>query len=226
MSYTVYKHTGPTGKVYIGITGQRPENRWGQNGRRYQGNGHFWRAIQKYGWSSIKHEILADGLTKNAACEMEQRLIAEHHSTDPDKGYNKSTGGEMSGLGFKHTTTAREKIRVANTGKRLSAETRKKVSDARKGWSPSAETRAKISAANKLRPGPNRGKHPNQKTLERLRAAAVKKPVKNLDTGQTFPSINEAARASGLHQGAIWAVCNGRQKTHGGFRWAYEGVVA
>lgn len=29
--YTVYKHTTPSGKVYIGITGQKPERRW-QNG--------------------------------------------------------------------------------------------------------------------------------------------------------------------------------------------------
>lgn len=28
MGYSVYKHTFPNGKVYIGMTGQEPEKRW------------------------------------------------------------------------------------------------------------------------------------------------------------------------------------------------------
>lgn len=28
MKYVVYKHTCPNGKVYIGITSQKPEHRW------------------------------------------------------------------------------------------------------------------------------------------------------------------------------------------------------
>ena len=62
--YTVYKHTCPNGKVYIGITKQKPERRWGINGRGYKENEYFYRAIQKYGWQNIKHEIIAEGLTE------------------------------------------------------------------------------------------------------------------------------------------------------------------
>lgn len=32
--YYLYRHTTPSGKVYIGITCQKPENRW-NNGRGY-----------------------------------------------------------------------------------------------------------------------------------------------------------------------------------------------
>lgn len=28
MNYSVYKHTAPNGKIYIGITSMKPENRW------------------------------------------------------------------------------------------------------------------------------------------------------------------------------------------------------
>lgn len=34
-SYTVYKHTSPSGKVYIGITCRKPEYRW-NHGKGYK----------------------------------------------------------------------------------------------------------------------------------------------------------------------------------------------
>ena len=47
--YTVYKHTTPNGKVYIGMTGRDPEDRW-RNGAGYGQTVPFARAIKKYGW--------------------------------------------------------------------------------------------------------------------------------------------------------------------------------
>jgi hypothetical protein len=77
MAYIVYKHTSPSGKVYIGITSLRPEERWG-GGAGYVKNKHFNRAIKKYGWENIKHEILFDGLSKEDACKIEIELIKEY----------------------------------------------------------------------------------------------------------------------------------------------------
>lgn len=45
--FTVYRHTSPSGKVYIGITCQDVKNRW-QNGRRgglYKG--YIWKYEEK-----------------------------------------------------------------------------------------------------------------------------------------------------------------------------------
>lgn len=44
--FTVYRHTSPSGKVYIGITCQDVRNRW-QNGKTYKDSTHFKRAIRK-----------------------------------------------------------------------------------------------------------------------------------------------------------------------------------
>lgn len=107
--YVVYKHTTPSGKVYIGITGKKPEKRW-QSGSGYKQNKHFYRAIMKYGWDNIKHEIVEDGLTKEQACDLEIKLIAEYDSTNPDKGYNHSTGGECSAVGVHHSAETRRKL--------------------------------------------------------------------------------------------------------------------
>lgn len=97
-SYCVYKHTSPHGKVYIGITRQKPENRW-QGGLGYRHNAHFFRAILKYGWDSFAHEVLCSGLTREAACQMEVALIEAYQSNDKARGYNITNGGEC----FKHS---------------------------------------------------------------------------------------------------------------------------
>ena len=113
-SYCVYKHTAPNGKVYVGITSKEPDKRW-LNGRGYSKNNHFWNAIKKYGWENIKHEILADGLTKEEACNLEQMYIALFESSDQLKGYNLTTGGE---IGAKHTIESRRKLSESKKDKR------------------------------------------------------------------------------------------------------------
>ena len=55
-TYTVYCHTSPSGKRYVGITCKSLNSRW-QNGKGYLYNKHFYSAIQKYGWENFKHEI-------------------------------------------------------------------------------------------------------------------------------------------------------------------------
>ena len=154
--YTVYKHTAPNGKVYIGITGQNPERRWA-NGEGYKKNKHFYSAIRSYKWENIKHEILETGLTKQQACKKEIELIAKYDSTNRDKGYNNSTGGEI------------------NKGYHLSPETRGKISESKKGqtaWNkgkhPSAETRRKFSELHKGQTAWNKGKHTSTETRKKL----------------------------------------------------------
>ena len=53
-NYSVYVHTAPSGKMYVGITKQKPEYRWGRNGIKYKTQV-FYRAIEKYGWDNIDH---------------------------------------------------------------------------------------------------------------------------------------------------------------------------
>lgn len=130
--YTVYKHTMPNGKVYVGITKQKTERRW-KNGNGYKRNKHFYSAILKYGWENIKHEIVCTGLSKWQAGKVEQSLIKYFGSTNPDNGYNNSVGGECGALGHKVSTDARRKISEAHKGTHLSQETRRKISEATKG---------------------------------------------------------------------------------------------
>lgn len=215
-NFCVYRHTGTTGKVYIGITCQRPESRWGRDGRRYKNCKHFFSAIQKHGWDSFEHEILLSGLSKEEAEELEILLIEAHDSTNPDRGYNSALGGSVN-RGYHLTEkrkaeirefmkdrivldSTREKLRAANVGKRHSQESKAKMRAAKLGKKMSPETRAKMSIAN---------------TGKRARAVVC------VDTGVKYRSLYDAELATGAKHENIAKVCRGKRQTAGGLHWRY-----
>lgn len=95
-NFSVYKHTSPSGKIYIGITSVSPEKRW----RKGHGYIHgrptpFSNAINKYGWDNIKHEILLENISEGEAKYAEKYLIKWyklHHLS-----YNVTDGGDIGG---------------------------------------------------------------------------------------------------------------------------------
>jgi group I intron endonuclease len=115
--YTLYRHTFPNGKIYIGITKQKPEVRWGKNGRNYEGNSLLWKAILKYGWENIKHEILYTNLTEEQANELEIDLINQYKATDRNFGYNIWPGGLVSS-GWHHSEETKQKLSKMFSGKK------------------------------------------------------------------------------------------------------------
>lgn len=89
--YSIYKHTCPNGKIYIGITSQEPERRW-CGGFGYQKNSRFFRDIVALGWDNILHEVIAKVETYEEASRIEKILITSHNTTDPTYGYNAQCG--------------------------------------------------------------------------------------------------------------------------------------
>ena len=50
---------------------------------------------------------------------------------------------------------------------------------------------------------------------------ALSKKVLCVETGEIFESVHEAQRKTGISQGNISQVCNGKRKTIGGFHWKF-----
>lgn len=186
--YKVYKHTAPNGKVYIGITRQKLNMRW-RNGDGYKYNKHFYRAIQNYEWKNFKHDIIADGLTKEQACAKEIELIAKYDATNPKHGYNSSTGGECGALGVEQTEEARKnKSNIMKEYYRNNPPTKemrernsyihKTNKNCVNHWNKvlekihkepvSEETRKKISEAHRGKTPWNAGKHLSEETKRKL----------------------------------------------------------
>lgn len=189
-NYTVYMHTFPNGKRYIGITCQEVHKRW-KNGYGYKHNSFLKNAIQKYGWENAKHEILYENLTKEEAEQKEIELIALYKSNQREYGYNIENGGNHNGKHSEETKRkisesnkgkimppmskeAKEKLRIMNTGKKLTLQTRQKLREQRLGEKNPMfglngaknplygrelplETKRKISEANKGKTPWNKG---------------------------------------------------------------------
>ena len=183
--WTVYCHTTPSGKRYIGITSKKPEKRW-HNGRGYKEGSAFRSAIDKYGWNDIQHNIVSTDLTEKEAKWLENYLICYYWTFvgfKDSKGYNMTLGGEGS-LGHVPTEESRRKNSEAHKGqisgmkgKHHTKETKEKMSESSKGitvwnkgktgvqvaWNKekqlSEEHKRKIGESNKDKTPWNKGKH-------------------------------------------------------------------
>lgn len=224
MSYVVYKHTNPhDGKVYIGITGQKPSRRW-LNGQGYIGNRYFYRAIQKYGWENFLHEILYSGLSFDEANRIERALIAEYDSTNPKKGYNIDLGGngpgKMSKETLKKLSKAHKGQKAWNKGRPHSEETRQRIRAALTGGHHSKETCEKMSVSRMGEGNSFFGKH---HSAESIKKNSMNQPTREMvmcvETGIIYDSMAEASRQTGIRQGNISLVCSGSHSTAGGFHW-------
>ena len=160
--YWVYVHTCPNGKRYVGVTKRSPERRWCK-GRGYGRDSYFTRAILKYGWDNITHEVFEVD-SEEEMYRKEVELISFYHSNDPKYGYNSSLGGEHSNLGCRRSEEFKRKISEIVKGRHTSEETKRKLSEAQKGRQRSEETRRKISDIHK-------GMHPSEETRRKMSEA-------------------------------------------------------
>ena len=243
-NYIVYKHTTPNGKVYIGITNQTPQRRW-NNGSGYYRQKLFNNAIEKYGWENIKHEILFEGLTKDAAEQKEIELIALYKSNQREYGYNIAKGGATHESPSELT---KQKISISNKGRIVSEETRKKISIGNKGKKKrpltqeekeqrrlamtgrvlTEEWKKKIGASNK---GKTRGKGRklSEEHKQKLREIKPKHKVLQYSLDGVFIneyiSTQEIERVLGIDHRLISKVCLGQRKQTHGYIWKYSEVA-
>lgn len=192
-NYKVYKHTFPNGKIYIGVTKNSVFRRW-INGKGYSSQ-YVYRAINKYGWKNIRHDILFENLTKEQAEQKEIELIAFYKSNQTEFGYNIANGGDYAGSvseetkkklsklkkGKRLTEETKQKLRLVNLGRKASEETKQKLRIKNLGKKLSEEHKIKISQSNK-------GKKHTIETKEKLRKANL---LENLS-----PEVLERRRQS------------------------------
>ncbi len=82
--FYIYRHILPDGLSYIGKT-ENIKQRY-RNGEGYRKCTKFYKAIKKYGWNNIQHEILATTEDEIEARKLEKDLIEKYDSIN--NGYN------------------------------------------------------------------------------------------------------------------------------------------
>lgn len=236
-NWCVYMHENRVnGKKYIGITSQKPTNRW-QNGRGYSRCPIFYAAIQKHGWDAFRHEILYTGLTQEEAERLEVDLIAKYGTQDRVKGYNLAAGGETN-AGFHRSEEFKQKLSEARTGvycgerhnmhgQPKSAETREKIRAAQAGKPKNPDTCEKMRASAKRRWSPENTAERELFRQQNLGGNSAKaRRVRCVETGVEYPAIRDAALQTGTELSGIIRCCKGERKTAGGCHWEYvEAVV-
>lgn len=208
--YSVYKFTFPNGKLYIGMTSQKPSRRW-QNGEGYKKCPLVYKAIQKFGWNNIKKDILYIFKTEKEALNKEKELIALYKLTDTDFGYNLHEGGTPTGSSSFLTEEGRQKIIATHTGRPMSDYTKQRIRESQTGRKKSKEEIEKISNSLKGREAHN------------------KKPVLCIDKKTNkvlceYESACLAAKQLNKPDGFsnILKVCRGERRSAYGYKWKFK----
>ena len=220
--YCVYMHIFPNNKKYIGITCQKLEYRWGKNGAGYKPrntrSSKIWNAIQKYGWNNVRHEILYENLSKEDACVKERELIAYYQTRNDEYGYNIMFGGDIQAI----PDEVKQKISQSRKGKNYGyiGENAPMY-----GKHHSDETKEKIKQAMSGENNPFYGKKhsDDMKKKEVVKHLHESKPVdqydKNGDLINSYVSIHDASRKTGIRRCCIVDALKGVQQTAGGYIW-------
>lgn len=232
MSWCIYKHTNKVnGKVYIGQTCQKPEDRW-QNGRGYQHNPLFYNAIQKYGWNGFTHEIIETEIqTQEEANQKEIDYIAQYNSYE--EGYNLTKGGnnaEHRGKGVCQIDMASFKVvaiyptlrhaeramdgdhtLIQRVCERSQTNGRHNITAYGYYWCYEEDY------SDDWRPLTRRENHTSGEEVYQLQKEGTKFYIVEI-----YPSILEASRKTNTPHGNIWQCCNnGDYITAKGFYWCY-----
>lgn len=244
-NYCVYAHISPSQKIYVGLTSLKPEYRW-NGGKGYLSRNpdgtykqpHFARAILTYGWENFRHIVLATGLTKEQAEQLECDLISEYNSNNSGYGYNIESGGNSKGKTSEETKMKISKLMSGSNnpfyGKHHTEESKRKISENRKGLTcgenhhlhgkhRSDDVKRAIGEKAKERLK-NKENHPmyGRRGKDNPKSMSVLQIDKYTDDViKMWDSIADASRALGINKGAISACCNGRTNTSGGFKWQF-----
>ena len=214
MAWSVYMHTFPDGKKYVGMTSQKPERRWGGWNHGYYGQVLMVNAIEESGWDNIKHEILRVCDNKEEAAEFERDYILMYRTTQREHGYNVQPGGYHP-KGYKISEEALKNVRESGChsgpnnsmyGKHLSPEHRAKLSASHKG-------KCNIEA---IRRGIK--KRMGEKAYNARKVLCYDR---NGTLIAEYGSLADAGRAFGCKTQDVYNCCIGRQKTSHGIRFTY-----
>lgn len=223
--FKIYKHTSPSGKIYIGQTkAKNPISRWRNGGKGYYRINKFGdyqqpamvNAINKYPWNEWSHEIIDYCNTLDEANKLEQYYIKLYKSNDSNYGYNITSGGG----GHYH--------------QKMSDETKAKLSRAIKEKWKDLDYREK----QRLRLHPpmhentkkalykaNIGKHRSEETKEKIRKSKINYILQfslEGDLLNTFETAKDASVAIGRTITSITNCCKGISKKCSDYIFLYK----
>lgn len=204
--WTIYEHTSPSGKVYIGITSKKHVTERWSGGKGYIHCKLFYKAILKYGWDNIKHRVIATGLGEGTAKNMEKDFIAFYKERGIS--YNITDGGDGA-LGRQCSDLCREKTGSIWRGKQIPRNIVEKSASKRRGRACSIQH---IENIRKSKIG----------NKNRNRALLI---IKDREILKEYESCVQAAKELGTHPNCISRCCREKNRTWHGYVLRYKTEV-
>jgi group I intron endonuclease len=131
-------------KKYIGQTVNSISVRWTKHkysANHNSSNNYFLSAVKKYGEDNFIFETIKECETQDELNYWEEFYINQYNTRNRKVGYNTREGGSHG----KHTEATKQKLRLANLGKKLTDEHKQRLSEAHKGKRPNDKTRQLMS---------------------------------------------------------------------------------
>lgn len=211
--YRVYKLTSPENKVYIGYTGETMKCRMRKGYHRHEKTvSSIAEAIKRFGLESFRIEILCDHLTLEGAWKLEDWFIRYYDSMNPEKGYNRVSGGAALGRSLSdeyRQAISKTLLRRYENDPSLSLQnqkSKKKVHENRPELREAIRQTMKRKAEEGLLDG-------------FVHASSKPRPVICVETGVLYSSQKNAEQLTGL--GNIHKACHGHNHTCGGMHWRF-----
>ena len=216
-TFAVYCHYFPNGKVYVGLScycDDIEEKRFGHDGCKYKQQPLVYRAIQKYGWDNIQHEIIAKYISRESAVNIEKDLIKLYRSNERQYGYNISPGGEE---GSYHSEESRKKMSEQRRGKKKSEEHKRKIGEAHRGMKMSEEFCKKMSEIAKNR-------H-HDTTKDPRNIPVLQYQISDGSFIARYNSVSEAGRITGASKSHISECAKENRRQEINCVWIYESMA-
>lgn len=237
----IYKITNKiNGKVYIGQTIRTIEERWHEHCKPTSDCGAIANAIRKHGRDSFTIELVDTANSIEELNAKEQEYIGKFNTMRPN-GYNLTTGG----MNYARSEETKQKMSAHQIGagnhrfgkKRTPEQNAKHAASVMGednhffGKTHTKESKQKMSVAIKkaqsIKGHPRLGKTFSEESRKRMseaqkgRPSPCRKPIKCHETGVTYPSLTETAKALGVSPSSICAVLKGKRTHTKGFSFSY-----
>ena len=242
----IYKITSPSGKVYIGESGNLKKRKNDYKRLSCKSQIHIYNSLKKYGWENHKFEVIGNCLYEDLK-KLEYLIVMEYidllgernvmtlqagggekyYMADEirDKISNTLKGryvGELNpNYGRKHTVEEREKMSDANIGRILTQEIRDKISTSMSGDKNHFYGKKHSEEVRKLQSDVKKGKKCSEERKNKLKIK-INQYDKNGKFIKIFPSVIDIEEFYNKDMSAIPRVCKGNQKTAYSFIWRYH----
>ena len=169
---TVYIHTTPDGKKYVGATHINPNKRFRNgHGYRYQ---FFYQAVLKFGWENISHQLYEVD-TEEEMKYLERYLISYYDTTNPEKGYNIAKGDSTQDHGYDHPEFGKSDKNPRDKEIHHKYYNSEKGKEAQKRFKNSEKGKESIKISNKKYYNSEKGKESHKRANQRFRMTEANK---------------------------------------------------